>query len=598
VDEPPDHSSDDLGAVVWNLEPIVENRGEDGARGLLDQARRRADAFVTQFAGRVAELEADSLVEAVNELTEIRELLWRVRGYARMRCHADSSDTVGIALRAAAEAAQAEVDAKILFFELEWVALDQERADALLADAGTRLDFAAHHLRRLRWRRPYVLDDDQERLLAETSVQRLMAWKRLFSEHANRLTAEIDGEVVPMTQAMNLLGSPVREQRLKAMEAIAVGATAGLPARVAAYNQVLGEKAVDDRLRGYPTWLSSRNLMNEATDVEVETLIAAVGSRHDLPQRWNRLKARLLDIERLASSDVQAPLPSVTRSVTFSQSRQLIAATWSAFSPRAGAIVDGFFTEGLIDAPIRENKQGGALCSQAGASSPPYVLLNYDSRPQDTMALAHELGHALHFELARPQRALQCESSIPLAEVASTFSEALVAEHLLASAADDGERLGLLAARIDDAMSNVFLGCAFLSAEAAMHRHVREHGEMSGDELSEIWTDALRTVWGDTVDIDEGFRLLWSLIPHMIWEPGYLYSYAYGLLTAWSAFARYKQLGDPFAGDYLAMLAAGGSRSPQDLVAMIGLDVTDQGFWSSGLKMLDEMLDRAEALAR
>jgi oligoendopeptidase F len=302
-------------------------------------------------------------------------------------------------------------------------------------------------------------------------------------------------------------------------------------------------------------------------------------------------------VERLATSDRAAPLLSVDRRVPFRDTRQLITSAWSSFSPRAGAIVEVFFTRGLIDAPIRANKQGGALCAQAGASSHPYVLLNYDSRPEDTMSLAHELGHALHFELARAQRALQCESSIPMAEVASTFSEALVAEHLMARAADDRERLALLAARLDDAMLNVFEGCAFLSAEAQMHRHRREQGELSAEQLSESWTSPLSNMWGDTIEIEDGFRLLWSLIPHMIWEPGYLYSYSYGLLTAWSAFARYKEAGEGFAEDYLGMLAAGGSRSPEGLVAMVGLDVTDPGFWNAGLGLLDEMLKDAEALA-
>jgi oligoendopeptidase F len=588
----PDHE-----AAVWNLEPIVDNQGADGARQLLKQAGSRAEAFTSVFAGRVAELEVDALVSAVSELTEIRELLWRASGYASMRGYADSSDPIAGALRGAAETAQAEIDAKLLFFELEWVALDDDRAEALLAGAGDQLDFAAHHLRRLRARRPYLLSHEQERILAETSVQRLSAWKRLYSENAAGLTAEIDGESVPMAQALSLLGSSARKRRLQAMAAIAAGAAAGLPARVAAYNQVLGEKAVDDRLRGYPTWLSSRNLANETTDAAVENQLEAVAERYDLPRRWNRLKAQLLDVEQLATSDLRAPLWSIERQVPFRETRQLITSAWSSFSPRAGAIVEAFFTQGLIDAPIRSNKQGGALCAQAGASSHPYVLVNYDSRPEDTMALAHELGHALHFELAQAQRALQLETSIPMLEVASTFSEALIAQHLMARAADDRERLALLAARLDDAMLNVFEGCAFLSAEAQMHRHRREHGELSAEELSEIWTSSLGNLWEDTIEIEDGTRLLWSLIPHMIWEPGYLYSYSYGLLTAWSAYARYKQLGEGFAEDYLDMLAAGGSRGPEELVAMIGLDLAKPGFWNAGLEMLDSMLKEAEALA-
>ena len=588
----------DRDAAVWNLEPIVGSQGEDGARELLDQARSRADAFTTEFVARIARLEVDALVRAVGELTEIRELLSRASGYARMRGYADSSDPIAAALQGAAEATQAEIDAKLLFFELEWVALDDDRAEALLAGAGDRLDFAAHHLRHLRRRRPYMLSQERERILAETSVQRLSAWKRLYSENAAGLTAEIDGDSVPMTQALSLLGSQSRELRLQAMAAIAVGAAAGLPTRVAAYNQVLGEKAVDDRLRGYPTWLSSRNLANETSDAAVENQLAAVAARYDLPRRWNRLKARLLGVERLATSDLQAPLLSVERQVPFGETRQLITSAWSSFSPRAGAIVDIVFAQGLIDAPIRANKQAGALCAQAGTSSPAYVLLNYDSRPEDTMSLAHELGHALHFELARTQRGLQCNTSIPMLEVASTFSEALIAEHLMARATDDRERLALFAARLDHAMLNVFEGCALVSAEAGMHRHRREHGELSAEELSEIWTGSLSNLWEDTIEIEDGMRVFWSLIPHMIWEPGYLYSYGYGLLTAWSAFARYKHAGEQFAEDYLGMLAAGGSRSPEELVAMIGLDIADPGYWNAGLDLLESMLKEAEALAK
>jgi oligoendopeptidase F len=197
-----DLSDADLEAVVWNLEPIVDSQGEDGARQLLRQAQARADALTKEFAGLVAHLEIDALVAVVSELTEIRELLWRASGYGRMRGYADSSDALAGALRGAAETAQAEIDAKLLFFELEWVALDDDRVEALLASAGDRLDFAAHHLRRMRARRPYLLSHEQERILAETSVQRLWAWKRLYSENAARLIAEIDGDSVPIAQAM------------------------------------------------------------------------------------------------------------------------------------------------------------------------------------------------------------------------------------------------------------------------------------------------------------------------------------------------------------------------------------------------------------
>lgn len=349
--------------AVWDLEPIVGGRGVDGARELLADCRSRAAKLRSELERRVAMLGAAELVAAVDELVEIRELLWQGRGYARLRGYSDSSDPAAGALQAAAEEAQAAVDADLLVFELDWVALEDERAEALLIEAGDRLGFASHYLRRLRHRRPYLLSPDEERLLAETKVQRLLAWKRLYLENAAGLTIELDGETLPMAQALGLRAAPDRELRLRVMTGIAEGAQSGLPVRVAAYNQVLGEKAIDDRLRGFPTWLSARNLENETTDPAVDALLAAVGARHDLPRRWYRLKARILGVERLASTDLQAALPSVTRSVPFAQSRELIVAAWSQFSPRAGELVELFFTKGLI-----ARRSGPA--SKAGRSVP------------------------------------------------------------------------------------------------------------------------------------------------------------------------------------------------------------------------------------
>jgi oligoendopeptidase F len=586
-----------LAAAVWDLEPLVGAAGDDGARALIVAARVRTVEFTARYKGRVRELSAADFVVAVSVLADIRELVDRVEAYAGLRGAVDGADPSVGQLRGVTETATAEIAARLLFFELEWMAMSDARAETLLAEAGDRLSFAAHHLRRWRARRPYLLSDAEERVLAETSVPRQIAWKRLYADNANALTVEFGGRTAPLSEAVARLFSPDRDSRIASMTALGPGLERGLETRVAAYNQVLAEHAVNDRLRGYRTWLSARNLANETTDAAVRAQLSAIENRADLPRRWNRCKAKLLGIDQLRTADVMAPLPTAARDIPFNHARNVVVSSWGGFSMNAAEIMDRFFSEGRIDAPMRTGKPPGAFCESTSAERHAYVLINYSGQPTETMALAHELGHGLHHELNRSQGPLQRRTSIPMLEVASTFSEALVFETLINEAATDGERLNLIAARIDDAMGNVFLTLAYFNAETAFHTRYREQGELTVKQYSDMWATALTDMWGDTMTLDPTFRLWWSFIPHMIESPGYLYSYSFGLLTAWSAYGRYRDVGAPFVEDYLAMLAAGGSRTPKELVAMLGLDVEAPDYWNAGLDLLDELLTEAERLS-
>jgi oligoendopeptidase F len=594
---PTDEAEDiELAAAVWDLAAIVDGGGDAGALALLDEARTRADALADRLRGRIRELGVDELAAATRELDAIHDLLLRASIYAELRTNADSADTAGAQLQGAVEERKAQIEAVLLFFELEWVALEDDAVEALLAGDPEGLENAGHYLRRLRSRRPYLLSPAEEQILAETSVPRLAAWKRLYFENASRLSVDLDGETMPLTEALARLDDARREVRLAAADALAPALEAGLSTRVAAYNQVFGEKAIDDRLRGYPTWLTSRNLDNEASDESVAALLSAIRSRADIVQGWYRTKAKLLEIDRLRTSDINAPLPSDRPAVAYGQARDTVLEAWGELSPRAEALLAPFF-EGRIDAPIRHGKQSGAFSASGAPSAPGYVLVNYGSRLRDTLILAHELGHGLHGELVRPRGALQARTSIPMHEVASTFSEAVVNDFLLRRAASDAERLEIIAAQLDDAMMNVFWTAALADAEAGLHARRREAGELSADGISAIWTEAQERAWGDTVEVEPAYRLWWSHMPHLVMEPGYLYSYSYGLLVSWSAYARFREEGAPFVEKYLEMLAAGGSRSPRDLLAMIGLDLEDPAIWDAGLDLLEARVAEAEALA-
>ncbi len=588
-------SDPELLSTEWDLGPLVDGDAEGGIDRLLDDASRRADEFAHAHAARVAELDAAGLREAMYELAAIEDLVGRAGSYAALRFATDTAEPARGALLQRVQERETEIETKLLFFELEWAALDDEHAERLLAGQG--LEFCRHHLSSARRYRPYLLSEPEEKVLAEKSISSQGAWGRLFGELVSALRVKLDGDEVPLDVALSRLQAADRETRRSAAEAVSETLGPGLRTRGFIYNTLIHDKAVEDRLRSYPHWLAGRNLANEASDESVLALIEAVRARYDIPQRWYRLKARLLGVEKLADYDRMAPVSAEDVSYSFADARELVLDTYSSFDPHAGRVTKRFFDEHWIDAPVRPNKRGGAFCSYTVPSVHPYVLLNFTARRRDVLTMAHELGHGLHAALAQPQGVFHFSTPLTLAETASVFGETLVFGRLLDEAADDQSRLALLADRIDGAVATVFRQMAMNRFEHLMHTRRRAEGELSVDRIAELWSESQAEMFGDSVQMTEGYRMWWSYVPHFINTPGYVYAYAYGQLLALSVYGRYLEEGPSFAPDYLGLLAAGGSRKPEDLAAMVGIDLADPGFWDSGLRLVEDQLRAAEELA-
>jgi len=588
----------EVAGVAWDLEPLVRGEGEAGARALLDEAAARAETFAAAHAGKVAELDADGLGAAMEELAAISELVGRAGSYASLRFAVDTADPAFGALLQHVQERGTAIQTTLLFFELEWAALDDERAEALLADPG--LAFCAHHLRSERRYRPYLLSEPEERILNEKAISARSAWTRLFAElmSATRVALPDAEEPVALEQALARLSGPGREQRRAAAEAVTEALQPGIRTRASIYNTLLHDKAVDDRLRGYPHWLASRNLANEASDASVDALVGAVRARYDIPQRWYRLKARLLGIERLADYDRAATVATADETFAWADARELVLDAYGSFSPELGALARRFFDERWIDAPVRPGKRGGAFCSYTVPSAHPYVLLNYTSRRRDVLTLAHELGHGVHAALAAPQGVFHQSTPLTLAETASVFGEALVFGRLLEAAGSPESRLALLAEAIEGAIATVFRQTAMHRFEQLVHTTRREQGELSVERFSELWRETQEELFGDAVEVTDGYRAWWSYIPHFVNTPGYVYAYAYGQLLALSVYRRYEEEGAGFVPDYLRLLSAGGSMAPEALGRIVGIDLADPGFWDAGLALVEQQLTAAEQAAR
>jgi oligoendopeptidase F len=584
----------ELHATAWDLEPLVEGDGPDGVERRLSAALQRAQAFAERYAGQLEQLNSAGLRAAMEELGAIQELAGRAGAYAALRFSTDTADPANGALLQLAQERGTAIETTLLFFDLEWAALDDERAEQLLAGDG--LEFCSHHLRNVRRYREHLLSEPEERILSEKSLTGAGAWTRLFEELTSAIEVQLPDEKVALDVALSRLALPDRETRRSAAEAVSEALAPGLRTRAFLFNTLLADKRVDDRLRRYPNWLAARNLANEASDESVAALIDAVRARYEIPRRWYRLKARLLGLDRLADYDRMASVTEDQASFSFGQAREIVLDCYSSFSPELGEIAGAFFTDRRIDAPVRPAKRGGAFCAAAVPSVKPFVLLNYTSQRRDVLTLAHELGHGVHFALAARQGIFHQATPLTLAETASVFGETIVFERLLAEDSSPESRLALLAENLEDTIATVFRQVAMNRFEDLVHT-ARRDGELSVDRFGELWVDSQQELLGDSVEVTDGYRSWWSYIPHFIGTPGYVYAYAYGQLLALSVYERYQQEGAALVPQYLQLLAAGGSKSPEELAQIVGIDLADPGFWDAGLELVERQLRQAEEAA-
>ncbi len=581
--------------VAWDLGPLVDGQGDAGVDALLEEAHRRAQDLAG-YRGRIADLDAGELAELMQELAAIWEIAGRAGSFAGLQFAVDTGDAAHGALLARVQERSTPIMNETLFVELEWAAATDEHVDAVLDDP--RLDFCRHYLRSARRYREHLLSEPEEKILVEKSVSGRSAWVRLFQELAAAITVDLDGETVSLEAGLSRLASPERDVRRHAAEAITTGLAPGLRTRAYVLNTLLNDKSTDDRLRGYPHWLASRNLENEASDDSVRALVEAVQGRYDIPQRWYALKAQLLGLDRIADYDRVASVTNADEEFSWSQARALVLDAYESFSPELSHAAHRFFDEQWIDAPVRPGKQPGAFCAYTVPSVHPFLLLNWTSRRRDVLTLAHELGHGLHAYLARDQGVLHQTTPLTLAETASVFGETVTFGRLLERTNDPEQRLSLVAESLEGQIATVFRQVAMNRFEDRVHSERREVGEISVDRFGELWIETQHALLGDSVDLSDGYATWWSYIPHFVGTPGYVYAYAYGQLLALSVYRAYEQRGDDFVPQYLQLLAAGGSRSPEELGRMVDLDLTDPAFWDGGLAIVGEQLDAAIAAAK
>jgi oligoendopeptidase F len=421
----------------------------------------------------------------------------------------------------------------------------------------------------------------------------------LYSMLTSRLefTIEVDGETKTLTRdaLMGYVYSPRPELRAAAYQELyrVYEKESAILAQIYA-NRVRDWYAEQVELRGYSSPIAVRNVANDIPDEAVDTLLDVARKNAPLFQRYFKLKAKWLGVEKLRRYDIYAPLAESDETMEYGEAANLVLETFADFDPQIAERAERVFAQDHIDSEVRKGKRGGAFCATVLPSQTPWVLMNYTGKVRDVSTLAHELGHAIHSMTADHHSIFTQHPTLPLAETASVFAEQLLTERLLEAESDPLVKREILSSAVNDMYATVMRQAYFVIFERDAHAAILDN--KSPDDLYTLYMENLREQFGDSVEVGDEFRYEWISIPHIYNTPFYCYAYSFGQLLVLALYRRYQQEGDAFKPGYLRLLAHGGSARPEQILHEAGIDMRDPAFWQGGFDVIRDMIDQMEAI--
>ena len=584
--------------ITWDLSDLYHSIDDPTIEADLALAESEAVNFEKKYKTLFDDSSNSGsfLADLMKDYKKIITLMTKPGVFSHLSFAAKTNNTSTGAFMQKIQVRLTDISSHLIFFEVQWNKLDEKTAQTRLSDPAIKAD--RHFLEKLRAFAPYTLTEGEEKIMAIKSDTGGHAFGRLFAEITNSIpfTIEINGERVKKTEGeiLSLLHSASRNERKNASESLAEGLKANTHILTYIFNMILADHRSSLKIRGYKHPMDSRHLLNEIDPESVQNLIESVKGAYPIAHRYYRLKKRLLGLDQLYDYDRYAPLNMEEEKIHFDQCHQTVVSGYQAFSPEAGKIVEQFFTRRWIDAEIREGKQGGGFCCATTPGLHPYILVNYTGSLRDVMTVAHECGHGLHQTLARKAGILESDAPLTMAETASVFGEMLIFEKILDQEKNPKKRLALLCGKIDDHFATVFRQIVLTDFELTAHETGLKQGEISSEKLSDLWIEANALMYGDTVELTDAYRHSWKYIGHFIHSPFYCYAYAFAQLYVLSLYQRYKEDKKAFIPRYLEMLTLGGSRKPEAIAAIAGLNIRDPHFWKSGIDLLDQLVTEAE----
>lgn len=516
---------------------------------------------------------------------EALEKAYRPLNYASLYFATRTQDPTAKALLDRVRTRYTEVRNRLVPLEVALRRLPEEAFQRLLDYPG--LSDLRHFLERQRAYAPHTLSEREEELLNLKGLVGRSAWSQFYTEYTGRFRFLVGGKERTEMEVRALRRDPDPALRREAHRALYGKLLEEAPTLGAVFNAVYLDYLQDLRLRGYRHPLEPVALRDEVEVKDIEALLEATQAHYPLVERYYLWKAGRLGREKTPSEDLLAPLGPKPK-VPFEEAKAMVLEAFHRFSPEMAAIAEKFFQGRWIDVYPRPGKRGGAFCSGGLPSTHPYVLLNHTDDLDSAHTLAHELGHGVHFYLARKQRLLNFGASTPLAETASVFAEILLDDLLLEKMSGE-ERTFLLAERVEDAINTLFRQVMYTFFEQKS-LEARREAALAPEDFHRLWQEEQERLYGESVAWTELDRSAWAGIPHFVHYRFYTYSYALGYLVVLALYGRYREEGESFVPKYLEVLEAGESLGPKEILAQAGVELGSEAFFRYGFGVLEDWL--------
>ena len=553
---------------------------------------------LASYAGKLGNAEDLYAFLYADEMADLR--VGRLANYAMRKGDEDTRNPVYQAMNGKFRGIMVKIGSECSFASPEIMAISDEDMDRFYAEK-PELERYRRYLTNMRRRKAHTLSAAEERILAATG-EMSGAPSNIYSMFANAdikfrdaVDAEGKSHVVRQGTFVGLEESPDRVLRKSAYESLYgsfndyKNTAAGL---LNAQNKQL--KFFADVRKYDSAFEAALDRTNVPTDVYLN-LIEAVHQNLDKMHRYVRLRKKMLGVDELHFYDVYTPLlEGVDKYIPIEEAKNTVYDSLAPLGEEYRDVIKHAFANRWIDVYPNEGKRGGAY--SAGANIHPYVLLNYTGTLDNQFTLAHEMGHAMHSYLSnKHQNPIDSNYVIFVAEVASTFNEALLMEYLLNKTTDKKERAYLINHYLDQFKGTIYRQTMFAEFELNIGRMIKEGKSLTADVLSAEYKRLNEMYYGPDMVVDDNIAVEWARIPHFYYNY-YVFQYATGYSAAIALSRKVLDGGEQELKDYLGFLSGGCSKSPIDLLKGAGVDMTSPAPVNQALELFGKLLDEMEEL--
>ena len=579
---------------IWNLGDLYESSNSKKLRDDLSNLSIITKKFEKKYNNKVINSSSEKLLKAIIELEKIDIKMDKIMSYAHLLVAEDGNNEKNKIFYQKMQEKITSIASSLVFFSIQINQISDHNLNKLFSNRS--LGVYKNWILNLRKFKPYQLDIKTEKLLQEKSITSRSAWVRLFDDTIASLKFPFKGKELSSAEIFNYLSDKKELNRKNSAKVVSKVLKSNIRVFATITNTLAKDKSINDNWRGLPNPVSSRNLSNVVEDEVVNALSDTVIENYSrVSHRYYKLKAKWLKKKYLMYWDRNAPIPFQSQSnFSWKEAKDIVINAYNDFDIRAGSIVEKFFDNSWIHAPVTSGKSPGAFAASTIPSVHPYILVNYQGKARDVATLAHELGHGIHQYLAgKKQTYFNTSTPLTLAETASVFGEMLTFKSILKTTVKKNERKGLIANKVEDMINTVVRQIAFYEFEKQIHEK-RKINELSVEEINSIWMEVQKNSLGPSIKFEDDYKYFWSYIPHFIHSPFYVYAYAFGDCLVNSLYGVYETNSFKFEDKYINLLESGGNNSYDQLLKPFGLNPKNKNFWYKGIKVIEDFIDQLE----